>query len=159
MTTEVEIIEYLFWHRVRECLFRYLGFDRTKAARKTRTFRSRYPSPRSVDNLNVIYHAKPFDVACKIAEATVDYNSIRTDYLAMLGETSELLPPQKPSEKVVEMRPAHQHRLAAGRAISWNYKQLAAPKKASQKPAAKKAAAKKAAPKKAAAPRKPAKRK
>jgi len=163
MTSDAEIIEYLFWTRVRRCLVNYHKLSVSSASGKTRRFRSEIPRARSAAHMDLIFHMKPFDVACKIAESKLEYAKFRDNYLEMLADTRHLRPPQRrPVIPMAEVKPLQHAGLWSAKTAAGNYKRVSGgvSKKASVKPRAteKRSASKKASPKKAA-PRKPASKK
>jgi hypothetical protein len=97
MTLSPQVFEDIFWHRVTLCLadLHKLKFD--DAESEASQFRRNFPSAATFENLDMIYHASPFEIACDIAGNRLSFSEFKSQYELILKQTEVgFLQPKKP---------------------------------------------------------------
>ena len=73
-----------FWTVVEQCLVQFHGLPEAEAREKARDLRRHIDEPPTGMSSEIFYHAEPFDVACDIADSSLDFSTCREPYNLIL---------------------------------------------------------------------------
>ncbi len=82
--------EDVFWQRVILSLTDFHQFKLEKAQTKVSKFRKNFPAAETFDDLDMIYHASPFEIACDIAGQRLALTEFKAHYENILELTDPL---------------------------------------------------------------------
>lgn len=74
-----------FWTVVEQCLVQIHRLGLSDAQQKCRELRDQIESPPTGMSGDMFYHSEPFDVACDLADKSLDLSEYRSGYEAILA--------------------------------------------------------------------------
>ena len=80
-----EALKNAFWAAVADCLARFHGIEPQIAKARTFELRQTSESPPPGIDADLVYHAEPFDVACRVAGHDLDLAAFRASYDEILS--------------------------------------------------------------------------